>query len=304
MRMVITGAGGQVGRLLSEQAAEAGYQVHPLTHRDFDITDPQAARRQVGAGDLVINCAAFTNVDAAEADPDTAHAVNAVGPGNLARACAQAGARLIHISTDYVFSGEAFGGEVFSGEFGGEPHRPYEVSDPTGPLSVYGRSKLDGERAVHAELPEAHVVRTSWVYTGGTGSDFVAVMRNLAATDRTIDVVADQTGSPTYARDLVDALLQIAAGGIRAPLLHAANAGAASRFDQARAVFALLGADPDRVRPVRIAAVPRPARRPVYSALGMVESVRAGLRPLRPWRDALAAALALPPADGPIASSA
>ena len=292
--MVITGAGGQVGRLLAGQAAEAGYQVHPLTHRDFDITDPQAARRQVGAGDLVVNCAAFTNVDAAEADPDTAHAVNAVGPGNLARACAQAGARLIHISTDYVFSGE----------FGGRPHRPYEISDPTGPLSVYGRSKLDGELAVHAELPEAHVVRTSWVYTGGTGSDFVAVMRNLAGTDRTIDVVADQTGSPTYARDLVEALLQIAAGGIQAPLLHAANAGAASRFDQARAVFALLGADPDRVRPVSTDAVPRPAHRPVYSALGMVESVRAGLRPLRPWRDALAAALALPLAGGPIASSA
>lgn len=294
MRMVITGAGGQVGRLLVRQAADAGYQVHPLTHRDFDITDPQAARCQVGAGDLVVNCAAFTNVDAAEADPDTAHAVNAIGPGNLARACAQAGARLIHISTDYVFSGD----------FRGEPHRPYEISDPTGPLSVYGRSKLDGERAVHAELPEAHVVRTSWVYTGGTGSDFVAVMRSLAGTDRVIDLVADQTGSPTYARDLVEALLQIAAGGIRAPLLHAANAGAASRFDQARAVFALLGADPDRVRPVSTDAVPRPAHRPVYSALGMVESVRAGLRPLRPWRDALAAALALPPADGPIASSA
>lgn len=294
MRMVITGAGGQVGRLLAGQAAEAGYRVHPLTHRDFDITDPQAAHRQVDAGDIVVNCAAFTNVDAAEADPDTAHAVNAVGPGNLARACAQAGARLIHISTDYVFSGE----------FGDERHRPYEISDPTGPLSVYGRSKLDGELAVHAELPEAHVVRTSWVYTGGTGSDFVAVMRNLAATDRTIDVVADQTGSPTYARDLVDALLQIAAGGIRAPLLHAANAGAASRFDQARAVFSLLGADPDRVRPVSTDAVPRPAHRPVYSALGMVESVRAGLRPLRPWREALAAALALPPADGPITSSA
>lgn len=265
-----------------------------LTHRDFDITDPEAARRLVYDGDLLVNCAAFTNVDAAEADLDTAHAVNAIGPGNLARACAQAGARLIHISTDYVFNGEMFGGEL---------HRPYDVTDPVGPLSAYGRTKLEGELAVHAELPEAQVVRTSWVFTGGAGSDFVAVMRRLAATDRTVDVVADQTGSPTYAPDLVDALLQIAAGGITAPVLHAANAGAASRFDQAQAVFSVLGADPDRVRPVNTDAVPRPAHRPVYSALSMARSVQAGLSPLRPWRDALAAALAVPVPEGPLAST-
>lgn len=287
--MVITGAGGQVGRLITEVAGGHGYQVCALTRRDFDITDPEAARRLVVAGDVVVNCAAFTNVDAAEAEPETAHAINAVGPGNLAAACAEVGARLIHISTDYVFSGDL--------------RRPYEISDPTGPLSVYGRTKLDGELAVHAALPDAHVVRTSWVYTGGDGTDFVAVMRRLAATDRTIDVVSDQTGSPTYARDLVDALLQVAAGGIQAPILHAANAGEASRFDQARAVFALVGADPERVRPVATDAVPRPAHRPVYSALAMGESVRAGLSPLRPWRDALREALARPVDGGPIASS-
>ena len=287
--MLITGAGGQVGRLLAGEAPRHGYQVRALTHRDFDITDPEAAFRQVRGGDLVVNCAAFTNVDAAESEPETARAVNAVGPGNLARACAAAGARLIHLSTDYVF--------------GGDLRRPYEISDQTGPLSVYGRTKLDGELAVHAELPEAHVVRTSWVYSGGAGTDFVAVMRKLAATDRTIDVVSDQTGSPTYARDLVGALLQIAAGGVHAPILHAANAGAASRFDQARAVFELVGADPERVRPVGTDTVPRPARRPVFSALGMAESVRAGLHPLRPWRDALQAALAVADGDGPIAST-
>ena len=183
----------------------------------------------------------------------------------------------MHISTDYVFSGEL--------------RRPYEVSDATGPLSVYGRSKLDGELAVHAELPEAHVVRTSWVYTGGSGADFVAVMRKLAAGDRVIEVVADQTGSPTYAADLVGALLEVAAGEVRAPLLHVANSGAVSRFEQARAVFEAEGADPERVRPVDTDAMPRPAHRPVFSALAMAESVRAGLTPLRPWRDALDAAL-------------
>ncbi len=291
--MLITGAGGQVGRLLAGAASRHGYQVRSLSHREFDITDSEAARRMVQPGDLVVNCAAFTDVDAAEARPEAAHAVNAVGPGNLARACAAAGARLIHISTDYVFSGVFEGGE----------RRPYEISDPTGPLGVYGRTKLDGELAVHAELPDAHVVRTSWVYTGGAGTDFVAVMRGAAATDRTLDVVSDQTGSPTYAGDLVDALLQVAAGGVDAPILHAANAGEASRFDQAQAVFALVGADPGRVRAVGTDAFARPARRPAYSALSMAESVRAGLRPLRPWRDALRAALAAPADDAPLAST-
>ena len=278
--MVITGAGGQVGRFLAGEAALRGYEVHALTRRDCDITDAAAALRHVRAGDLVVNCAALTNVDDAESDPVGAQAINAVGPANLADACARVGARLVHLSTDYVFSGD--------------DARPYEVGDRTGPLSVYGRSKLDGELAVHAVLPDAHVVRTSWVYTGGGGTDFVAVMRRLAGTDRVIDVVDDQTGSPTYAKDLVAALLQIGGGGVDAPVLHVTNAGTASRFEQARAVFEEVGADPDRVRPVGTAAVPRPARRPVFSALSMEESVRAGLAPLRPWREALAEAVAVP----------
>lgn len=286
--MVITGAGGQVGRFLAAQAPRQGYEVCALTRHEADITDPAAARRHLQRGDLVVNCAALTDVDVAEADPDGAHAANTVGPGLIARACAAAGARLIHLSTDYVF--------------GGELGRPYDITDPTGPLSVYGHSKLNGELAVHAELPDAHVVRTSWVYTGGSGADFVAVMRRLAAGEKTIEVVDDQIGSPTYVRDLVAALFEVAAGDIEAPVLHVANAGTASRFDQARAVFAGLGADPERVRPVGTDAVPRPARRPAYSALSMAASVRAGLTPLRPWREALAEALATPAGGGPIPS--
>jgi dTDP-4-dehydrorhamnose reductase len=287
--MVITGAGGQVGGFLAGEAAFRGYDVVALTRRDFDITDESAADRVVRTGDVVVNCAAMTNVDAAETDPDGAHLINAVGPGNLARACARVGARLVHVSTDYVFSGDH--------------DRPYEIADGTGPLSVYGRTKLDGEHAVLSALPEAHVVRTSWVYTGGDGTDFVAVMRRLASTDRVIEVVDDQTGAPTYARDLVAALLEVAAGNTAAPMLHAVNAGAASRFEQARAVFDELGADPDRVRPVSTAAVPRPAHRPVYSVLSMVDSTRAGLTALRPWREALAEALAVPLAGQPITST-
>lgn len=283
-RLVVTGAGGQVGSILAAEAALRGYDVHALTRDQFDITDPAAADRHIAGGDLVVNCAAFTNVDAAESDPAAAEAINATGPGNLARSCAKVGARLVHVSTDYVFAGD-------SGV-------PYDIGDPTAPLGVYGKTKLAGELAVLAELPDAHIVRTSWVYTGGSGSDFVAVMRRLAAGDRTVDVVDDQAGSPTYSRDLVGALLEVCGGGPRGPvggpILHAVNAGAASRFEQAQAVFAEVGADPGRVRPVNTAAVPRPAQRPVYSALTMNGSVQAGLTALRPWREALAEALTVP----------
>ena len=281
--MVITGAGGQVGRVLADQAARRGYDVSALHHADLDITDPAAVARHVAGADLVVNCAAFTNVDGCESEPQAAHAVNAEGPGVIAAACADADARLIHISTDYVFRGDVFEGDQT---------RPYEVDDAVGPVSVYGRTKLDGEKAVLAALPTAHVVRTAWVYTGADGTDFVAVMRRLAAGDRVIDVVDDQTGSPTYSHDLVSALLEVAGGDIRPGILHAVNAGAVSRFDQARAVFAELGADPQRVRPVPTSAAPRPARRPVYSALSMAKSVAAGLSPLRGWREALAEAIA------------
>jgi dTDP-4-dehydrorhamnose reductase len=200
----------------------------------------------------------------------------------VAHACARAGACLVHVSTDYVFSGD----------FGGAERRPYEIDDETGPLSVYGRSKLAGEFAVLSAMPDANVVRTSWIFSGGDGGDFVATTRRLAAGDGTVDVVADQIGSPTFVGDLVGALLEAADGTISEPVLHAANGGEASRFEQARAVFELLGADPARVRPIDTDRHPRPAPRPPYSALSGGRSAAAGLTPLRPWRDALASALA------------
>ena len=288
-RIVITGASGQVGGFLAGEAARRGREVSALTHKQWDITDPAAAGRFVEAGDLVVNCAAYTNVDGAEADPDAAYAINAAGPEHVAHACARVGAHLVHISTDYVF--------------GGEQTHPYEVGDQTRPLSVYGRAKLAGELAVLAALPDANIVRTSWVYTGGGGSDFVAVMRRLAATDRIVEVVDDQIGSPTYVEDLVGALLEVGDGHIREPILHAANVGAVSRFEQARAVFSELGADPERIRPVDTAHAARPAPRPAYSALSTAMSVQAGLTPLRPWRAALAEALAAPVDGGPIPST-
>jgi dTDP-4-dehydrorhamnose reductase len=282
-RIVIAGAGGQVGSFLAAEATRQGRDVLALTSTQWDISEPQRAGEIVRAGDVVINCAAYTAVDDAERDQDRAYAINAAGPEYLALACARIGAQLVHISTDYVFDGD----------FGGAAPRPYEPDDAARPLSVYGQTKLAGEQGVLAALPQAVVVRTAWVYTGGNGKDFVAAMRKLAAGDGVIDMVDDQTGSPTYVADLVGALLEVADGQVNAPngIVHAANSGAVTRYGQARAVFEILGADPERVRPVSSDHNPRPARRPAYSALSGRQSRDAGLSPLRPWRDALAEAL-------------
>jgi dTDP-4-dehydrorhamnose reductase len=302
-RIVITGAGGQLGSCLAAQTTHQGRDLLALNSSQWDITDPAAAEGIVKSGDVVMNCAAYTNVDGAESAPAAAYAVNAAGPEHIARACARAGARLIHVSTDFVFN--------FDFDFGPDgkevaPH-PYEPSDDTAPQGVYARSKLAGERAVLAALPEAVVVRTAWVYTGGSGKDFVAVMRRLAAGDDPVDVVDDQIGSPTYVGDLAAALLQVADDRVPGPVLHAANEGAVSRFELARAVFEECGADPARVRPVSTAHFPRPAPRPSYSALSSRQSAAAGLRPLRHWRAALIAALAASgqgaPTDRPIPST-
>lgn len=300
-RLVITGAGGQLGSCLAAQAADQGRDVLALSSSQWDITDPAAAEKIVRSGDVVLNCAAYTDVDGAESAHAAAYAVNAAGPEHIAGACARAGAQLIHVSTDFVFNGD-FG----PGGQGAAP-RPYEPSDEPAPQGVYARSKLAGERAVLAALPEAVVVRTAWVYTGGTGKDFVAVMRRLTAGDGPVDVVDDQIGSPTYVADLAAALLQVADDGVPGPVLHAANEGVVSRFELARAVFEECGADPARVRPVSSAHFPRPAPRPSYSALSSRQSAAAGLRPLRHWRAALIAALAVSghgaPIDRPILST-
>jgi dTDP-4-dehydrorhamnose reductase len=282
-RIVIAGAGGQVGSFLAAEATRQRRDVLALTSTQWDISEPQRAGEIVRAGDVVINCAAYTAVDDAEGDQDRAYAINAAGPEYLALACARIGAQLVHISTDYVFDGD----------FGGAAPRPYEPDDAARPLSVYGQTKRAGEQGVLAALPQAVVVRTAWVYTGGNGKDFVAAMRKLAAGDGVVDMVDDQTGSPTYVADLVGALLEVADGQVNAPngIVHAANSGAVTRCGQARAVFEILGADPERVRPVSSDHNPRPARRPAYSALSGRQSQDAGLSPLRPWRDALAEAL-------------
>ncbi|MGW1742287.1 dTDP-4-dehydrorhamnose reductase [Nocardia sp. NPDC001965] len=271
-RILVTGAGGQVGAELLRLIPA----VRAFTRSELDITDPTAVESVVRPGDTVLNCAAFTAVDRAESEPAAAFAANETGPAVLAAACARAGARLVHLSTDYVFPGTATA--------------PYEPADPTGPATVYGRSKLAGERAVRELCPQAHIVRTAWVYSG-TGGDFVATMRRLERERDTVSVVNDQIGSPTFAADLAAGLLELAANPAAPGVLHATNAGQASWFELARAVFAGIGADPERVRPCTTAEFPRPAPRPAYSVLSATAWREAGLTPLRPWESALTEAL-------------
>lgn len=271
-RLVLTGAGGQVGRELLRLAPT----VRAYTRSRLDITDAAAVESVLRPGDIVVNCAAFTAVDRAESETEAAYAANATGPAVLAAACTRVGARLIHLSTDYVFPGTAT--------------TPYEPGDPTGPGTVYGRSKLAGELAVRENCPEAQIVRTAWVYTG-SGADFVATMRRLERERDTVTVVTDQVGSPTYAADLAAGLLELAGHPGAPRVLHATNAGRASWFEVARAVFTGIGADPGRVRPCTSAEFPRPAPRPAFSVLSGATWHAAGLTPLRPWESALAEAL-------------
>ena len=287
MRWLVTGAHGMLGQDLVTLLRERGHEVTALGRADLDVTDPVATADAAAGFDVVANAAAYTAVDAAETDEDRAAVVNGTGPGVLAAVCADKGARLVHVSTDYVFAGDAT--------------EPYRVDAPTGPRTAYGRTKLAGERKVLEALPTAHVVRTAWVYTGD-GNDFVATMRRLEGERDTLRVVDDQRGCPTYARDLADGLLELAsrADGIPGGILHATNAGEATWFDLARAVFEEIGADPERVHPCSSDEFVRPAPRPAYSVLDDSAWVGAGLTPLRPWREALHEAIAgdgtVPPA--------
>ena len=282
--LLITGARGQLGSDLVTAAAAAGIPAQAFGSRELDITDPDAVdaaltafARAATADDVtgravVINAAAYTAVDDAEADPDAAYAVNAAGPTHLAQAAARLGLGLIQVSTDYVFPGDGT--------------RPYQVDDPTGPHSVYGASKLAGEQAVLEAYPEAHVVRTAWVW-GVTGGNFVKTMAKLESARPTLSVVDDQRGTPTYSADLAAGLLELAGADLPGGVLHATNSGETTWFGFARAIFVELDADPERVQPTTTANFPRPAPRPAYSVLSPDAWVGAGLTPLRDWQVAL-----------------
>jgi dTDP-4-dehydrorhamnose reductase len=275
-RTLITGAAGMLGRDL--QLALQGRDVTALGRADLDITDPDAVDAAVAGHDVVINSAAYTKVDDAETHESDAAAVNATGPKLLAEAAVRHGAKLVTISTDYVFDGNGTA--------------PYAEDAPTDPLNAYGRTKAEGEAHVRRIAPDSsYIVRTAWIY-GAHGPNFAATMLRLAQTHETVSVVTDQVGQPTWTGDLAARIVALVDAEAPAGIYHGTNSGQGSWYDFTKAIFAENGLDPERVLPTDSAAFVRPAPRPAYSVLGHDGWARAGLAPMRDWREALHAATA------------
>jgi dTDP-4-dehydrorhamnose reductase len=271
VRLLVTGSRGQLGRALQQAAPGHGHEFFGYDLPELDITDPSAVQAAVASvrPDALVNCAAFTAVDAAEKQEAAALAVNGIAVTNVARAAEATGAVLLQLSTDYVFDGKAV--------------RPYREGDPPKPVSVYGRTKLAGERA--AELARHHlIVRTAWLF--GDGANFVAgIRRQLDAGAKTLRIVSDQRGCPTYTVDLADALLRLLAAGAQG-VIHAVNAGSATWFEFAQEILRQLGSDVEVV-PISTADAGRQAPRPAVSVLDTSELRRILGSELPPWQDAL-----------------
>jgi dTDP-4-dehydrorhamnose reductase len=256
-----------------------GAQATGLDRNDLDVTDVTAVRAAVGQlrPDVIVNCAAWTAVDAAEAHEDEALAVNGRGPASLAAACAPGGLRLVQLSTDYVFDWTA--------------QRPYPEDGVPAPRSAYGRTKLAGEQAVLGQLPDrGYVVRTAWLY-GAHGPNFVRTMVRLERQQPDLGVVDDQHGQPTWTVDVAHQVIALIETGAPPGIYHATSSGETTWCGLAREVFRQLGADPARVRATASSALDRPAPRPAYSVLGHDRWAKAGVAPIRDWQLALRQAL-------------
>jgi len=279
-RWLILGSNGQLGHDLMTVLNDRNQPVVGLDLPMIDITDAESVEQALTAyaPDVVVNAAAYTAVDNAESDETTAMAVNGLGPEVLASACAQRPTvKLVQISTDYVFSGDATA--------------PYQEGAPTDPKSAYGRTKLAGEMAVLNLLPDrGFVLRTAWLY-GANGQNFVKTMLRLEATHGTLSVVADQRGQPTWSHDLAVQIVALIGAAAPAGIYHATNSGEATWFEFTREILSLIGADRQRVLPTTTDRFPRPAPRPAYSVLGHDRWKDSGVAPMRDWRSALAEAL-------------
>ena len=275
--VLVTGAGGQLGQeLMRLGSRRPDVRLVGLDRRRLNVTDPVACLRAAAEvrPDAVIHAAAYTAVDRAESEPETARLINVDGAHDMAEAAESVGARFCYVSTDYVFNGLG--------------NRPYRESDPTGPCSVYGRTKLAGEAAVLAACTRTFVVRTSWVY-GAYGCNFVKTMLKLAETGKPLRVVDDQVGSPTWTYDLAELLLQLVQTD-QYGVYHAAGGGHCSWYHFARTIFEICERVVE-VSPSTTAEYPRPAPRPAYSVLDSEALRQAGFTPLRHWREALEAYL-------------
>ena len=274
-RWLVTGAGGMLGTDLVAALTSGGAPVTGLDRASLDVTDAAAVTDAIARGrpDVVVNCAAWTAVDDAEASEEQALAVNAAGAANLAAGCAASGARLVQVSTDYVFAGDA--------------GQPYAEDDVPAPRTAYGRTKLAGERAVLDHLPGAgYVVRTAWLY-GAHGPSFTGTMIRLESERPTVDVVDDQHGQPTWTADVASQIIALARSTAAPGIYHATSSGQTTWFGLAREIFGLLGADPARVRPIPSSALSRPAPRPACSVLGHSAWAGTGVPPIGEWRAAL-----------------
>lgn len=282
MRILVTGANGQLGsELVDLYASRAGDEVLGLDLPDLDITaaDSVAAAFADFAPDVVINCAAWTAVDAAEENEESAFVVNADGPRVLAEACAASDAWLVQVSTDYVFSGEA--------------SSPYAEDAAPDPRSAYGRTKLAGEIAVQELLPDRHyIVRTAWLY-GLQGNNFVKTMLRLEKEHETVRVVDDQIGQPTFARDLAAQIALLVDARPAAGVFHGTNSGDVSWCGFTQEIFRRIGADPNRVIAVTSEEFVRPAPRPAYSVLGHDRWAEVGIPEMRDWQAAVTDAISL-----------
>jgi dTDP-4-dehydrorhamnose reductase len=264
MRMIVIGREGQVARALAERAPAHGVTAVFLGRPRLDLADPSGIEDILveTGGDLVVNAAAYTAVDQAEAEPDLADAVNGTGAGAIAGAAAAMGVPVIHLSTDYVFDGTA--------------ERPYREEDPTGPVGAYGASKLLGEQAVASRTPNHAILRTAWVYSP-FGRNFVRTMLRLAREREEVAVVADQHGSPTSALDIADGIVAVGRNLLARPdepdlrgLFHMTGSGFTTWADFATEIFAQSarhGGPAARVRPIATADYPTPSKRPAHSRL-------------------------------------
>ena len=274
MKWAVLGHAGMLGQDL--MSALSSRKVTGFDRAEFDITDIDSVKSILSGFDVVVNCAAWTAVDDAEVNEAAALAINGEGPKNVAKVCNEIGAKLVQISTDYVFSGDAT--------------TPYAENSEVGPKSAYGRTKLAGEVAVRNHLPNDHyIVRTAWLY-GEHGPNFIKTMINLEKTKETISVVNDQVGQPTWTNDLASKLINLVDSEAPAGTYHATSSGQTTWFGLTQKIFELIGADPNRVLPTTTEAFPRPAPRPAYSVLGHGSWKAVGMNPIRVWDEALIAA--------------